>query len=94
MNNIIKISSTVVKSILIAVATVVSTICVFYDGTEAWKDWTLLVWILCLVKSIDMFDSYWDSKDKKEIADKLSKKSCCGCSAGKKYGMKYREYYK
>ena len=49
------------KRVLISVATVVSTILVFYSE-EAYADVTLIVWVLCLVKFVEMFDEYFERK--------------------------------
>ena len=49
------------KRVLITVATIVSTILVFYSE-EAYADVTLIVWVLCLVKFVEMFDEYFERK--------------------------------
>ena len=59
---ILRILSINFKRILITVVTIVSTILVFYSE-EAYADVTLIVWILCLVKSVEMFDEYWEDRN-------------------------------
>ena len=54
--------SDIIKRALIALALVVSTILVFQDGDTAWKDWTLIIWILCITKGVDTFNEYWENR--------------------------------
>ena len=56
--------SDIIKRVLIALALVVSTILVFQDGDTAWKDWTLIIWILCITKGVDTFNEYCEDRNK------------------------------
>ena len=56
--------SDIIKRVLIALALLVSTILVFQDGDNAWKDWTLIIWILCITKGVDTFNEYWEDRNK------------------------------
>ena len=56
--------SDIIKRVLITLALVVSTILVFQDGSSSWKDWTLIIWILCITKGVDTFNEYWEDRNK------------------------------
>ena len=62
ITNLLRTVSISFKRVLITVATIVSTILVFYSE-EAYADVTLIVWVLCLVKFVEMFDEYWEDRN-------------------------------
>ncbi len=62
ITNLLRTVSISFKRVLITVATIVSTILVFYSE-ETYADVTLIVWVLCLVKFVEMFDEYWEDRN-------------------------------
>jgi hypothetical protein len=61
--NTLNTMSDIIKRVLIVVAAIVSTILVFQDGSSSWKDWTLIIWILCITKGMDMFDEFCENRN-------------------------------
>ncbi len=59
-NNLFNIRT---KRLTVLFALVISTILVFQDGGTAWKDWTLIVWVVCISKGLDTLNECWRLDD-------------------------------